>query len=129
MVPQGREVAIGVHRDAAFGPLIMFGSGGTLIELYRDVTFRVAPLTKEDAEEMINETKASKLIEGIRGEKPSDKEKVKEVIVRVAKLAEDFPEIEDIDINPLFVYGIGEYTTTALAADVKVILKKSSNEK
>jgi len=129
MVPQGREVAIGVHRDAAFGPLIMFGSGGTLIELYRDVTFRVAPLTKEDAEEMINETKASKLIEGIRGEKPSDKEKVKEVIVRVAKLAEDFPEIEDIDINPLFVYGIDEYTTTALAADVKVILKKSSNEK
>lgn len=129
MVPQGREVAIGVHRDAAFGPLIMFGSGGTLIELYKDVTFRVAPLTKEDAEEMINETKASKLIEGIRGEKPSDKEKVKEVIVRVAKLAEDFPEIEDIDINPLFVYGIGDYSTTALAADVKVILKKSLNEK
>ncbi|MGB9805274.1 MAG: acetate--CoA ligase family protein [Thermoproteota archaeon] len=129
MVPQGREVAIGVHRDVTFGPLIMFGSGGTLIELYRDVTFRVAPLTKEDAEEMINETKAAKLIEGIRGEKPSDKEKVKEVIVRVAKLAEDFPEIEDIDINPLFVYGVGEYATTALAADVKVILKKSSNEK
>lgn len=123
MVPQGREVAIGVHRDATFGPLIMFGSGGTLIELYKDVTFRVAPLTEEDAEEMINETKASKLIEGIRGEKPSDKEKVKEIIVRVAKLAEDFPEIEDIDINPLFIYGVGDYSTTALAADVKVILR------
>ncbi|MBO3758049.1 MAG: acetate--CoA ligase family protein, partial [Candidatus Brockarchaeota archaeon] len=125
MVPQGREIAIGVHRDAVFGPLVMFGSGGTFIELYKDVTFRVAPLTKEDAEEMINETKASKLIEGIRGEKPSDKEKVKEIIVRVAKLAEDFPEIEDVDINPLFVYGVGDYSVAALAADVKVILRKS----
>ncbi|MCS7135494.1 MAG: acetate--CoA ligase family protein [Nitrososphaerota archaeon] len=124
MVPQGREVAIGMHRDPTFGPLIMFGSGGTLIELYRDVAFMVAPLTREDAEEMINETKASKLIEGIRGEKPSDKEKVKEILIRVAKLAEDFPEIEDIDINPLFVYGVGDYTTPALAADVKVVLKR-----
>lgn len=123
MVPQGREVAVGMHRDPAFGPLIMFGSGGTLIELYKDVTFRVAPLTKEDAEEMINETKASKLIEGIRGGKPSDKEMVKDVLIRIAKLAEDFPEIEDIDINPLFVYGVGDYATPVLAADVKVVLK------
>lgn len=124
MVPQGREVAIGMHRDPTFGPLIMFGSGGTLIELYKDVAFRVSPLTEEDAEEMINETKASKLIEGIRGEKPSDKERVKEVIIRIAKLAEDFPEIEDVDINPLFVYGVGDYTTPVLAADVKVVLKR-----
>ncbi|MCL7392682.1 MAG: acetate--CoA ligase family protein [Thaumarchaeota archaeon] len=124
MAPQGREVAVGMHRDPIFGPLIMFGSGGTLIELYKDVSFRVAPLTKEDAEEMINETKASKLIEGIRGEKPSDKEKVKEIIIRLAKLAEDFPEIEDIDINPLFVYGVGDYETPALAADVKIVLRR-----
>ncbi|MEM0456127.1 MAG: acetate--CoA ligase family protein [Nitrososphaerota archaeon] len=123
MVPQGRETAIGMHRDPTFGPLIMFGSGGTLIELYKDVAFRVTPLTKEDAEEMINETKASKLIEGIRGEKPSDKEKVKEIIIRIAKLAEDFPEIEDVDINPLFVYGVGDYNPPVLAADVKVVLK------
>lgn len=129
MVPQGREVAVGVHRDTLFGPLVMFGSGGIFIELFKDVTFRVAPVTKDDAEEMIYETKASKLIEGIRGEKPSDKEKVKEVIVRVAKLAEDFPEIEDIDINPLFIYGIGDFENTALAADVKVILRKPSNER
>lgn len=123
MVPQGREVAVGMHRDPIFGPLVMFGSGGTLIELYKDVSFRLTPMTKEDVEEMINETKASKLIEGIRGEKPSDKEKVKDVIIRIAKLAEDFPEIEDIDINPLFVYGVGDYTTPVLAADVKVVLK------
>jgi len=123
MAPQGREIAVGMHRDPIFGPLIMFGSGGTLIELYKDVSFRVAPLTKEDAEEMINETKASKLIEGIRGEKPSDKEKVKEIIIRLAKLAEDFPEIEDVDINPLFIYGVGDYETPALAADVKIVLR------
>lgn len=125
MVPQGREVAVGMHRDPIFGPMVMFGFGGTLIELFREVTFRIAPLTPRDAEEMINETRASKIIEGFRGQKASDKEKVKEVILRVAKLAEDFEEIEDIDINPLFVYGIGEYEEPVLAADVKVILRKT----
>jgi acetyl coenzyme A synthetase (ADP forming)-like protein len=122
MLPQGRELFVGMHRDATFGPLISFGSGGTLIELHKDVSFRVAPLTVGDAKEMMRETKAYDLIQGIRGQEPGDFNAVVEIILRVAKLSEDFPEITDVDINPLFLYGATEKLGPPLAADVKIMI-------
>jgi acetyltransferase len=117
-VKQGLEVAIGMHRDELFGPMIMFGSGGTLVELYKDVSFRIAPLTDIDIEELLEETKVAKVLKGFRTE-PKDVEAVKEVIASVNQLALDFPEITDIDINPLFVYEKG-----CMAFDIKVLLRK-----
>jgi len=121
MIPKGRELFIGMHRDKMFGPLVSFGSGGTLVELFKDVSIRVAPIDPGDAERMIGETKAQKLIQGIRGEEPGDPEVVVDAILRISKLAEDFREITDIDVNPLFLYGKGE-PEQALAVDVKVMI-------
>jgi len=121
MIPKGRELFMGMHRDKMFGPLISFGSGGTLVELFKDVSIRVAPISAADARRMINETKARKLVEGMRGEEPADMATVVDTILRVSKLAEDFKEITDIDVNPLFVYGKSE-AEQALAVDVKVMI-------
>ena len=122
MIPQGRELFIGMHRDNTFGPLISFGSGGILVELFKDVSFRVAPLTVADAEDLIKETKAYKLIQGIRGQEAGDFDAVVDVVLRVAKLSQDFPEITDVDINPLFLYGRSQAPESLLAADVKIML-------
>ncbi|MEM2909833.1 MAG: acetate--CoA ligase family protein [Nitrososphaerota archaeon] len=116
-VKEGTQVAVGMHRDEAFGPLVMFGSGGVLVELYRDVSFRVAPLTDVDIEEMMRETKVYRVLEGFRGA-PKDANSVKNVLAAVSQLALDFDIISDVDINPLFVYESG-----CMAFDVKMLLK------
>ncbi|OYT60431.1 MAG: acyl-CoA synthetase [Desulfurococcales archaeon ex4484_217_1] len=119
MVPRGREVIIGVSKDPTFGYLIMFGSGGIYANLFRDVTFRLTPVTLGEVKEMLRETKAYAILKGIRGEPPADISSVINVILRVNQLIQDIPEIVEMDINPLFVYEEGE---GCLALDVKIVI-------
>lgn len=119
MVSRGKEVIIGMHRDMQFGPLIMFGLGGIYVNLIKDVSFRLAPIGRKEAYDMITETKAYTLLRGFRGEPPSDIDSVVDTLVRVSRLALDFKEIADLDINPLIVYEKGK---NSLALDVKITL-------
>jgi acetyltransferase len=118
MMPRGIELIIGMTRDIQFGPLIAFGLGGIYVNLLKDVSFRlVNGLTPTEINNMISETKAYTLLRGYRGEKPADIKSILEIIGRVAKLAGDFPEINEIDINPVFAYNQG-----ASALDVKITI-------
>lgn len=106
-VKKGREVIIGIKRDKHFGPLIMFGLGGTYVEIFRDVSFRLAPIRELGAYRMIESTNASKILSGVRSEKPSDIKAVVESLERISQLAMDFEEIEELDINPMVVFDEG----------------------
>jgi acyl-CoA synthetase (NDP forming) len=117
MVVGGREVILGGKRDPSFGPVVMFGLGGVYVEVFDDVSFRVAPLTREDAEEMIAEVKGNRLLRGIRGEKPADVEAVVDCLLRLSQLLQDFPAIAEVDINPLIVLEKG-----AVAVDARMVL-------
>jgi acetyl coenzyme A synthetase (ADP forming)-like protein len=121
MVPKGREMIIGMSQDVQFGPLVMFGLGGIYVNFLKDVSFRLAPLSEPEAREMMEETKAFTLLKGMRGEPPSDIEALKNTILRVGQLVWDFPEIVEMDINPVIVYGWGE---GCIALDVKMTLTK-----
>ncbi len=121
MVPKGREMIIGMSQDVQFGPLVMFGLGGIYVNFLKDVSFRLAPLSEPEAREMMEETKAFTLLKGMRGEPPSDIEALKNTILRVGQLVWDFPEIVEMDINPVIVYGWGE---GCIALDVKITLTK-----
>ena len=118
MMPKGQEVLVGMLRDAQFGPIIGFGMGGIYVNLINDVNFKLgAGLTEEAIEEQINSTKVSKLLEGYRGDAPCDIDAVKDTLKRVAKLTLDFPEIKELDINPVFCYEEG-----SSALDIKIKL-------
>ena len=103
----GTEVIVGVTRDPQFGHAIMFGLGGIYVNFLKDVSFRLAPLSKDDAMKMVEETKAYTLLKGIRGEPSSDIDSVLEILLRVSQLVTDFPEINEMDINPLMAYEKG----------------------
>jgi acyl-CoA synthetase (NDP forming) len=100
----GKETILGMKRDPQFGPLLMFGSGGIYVEVFKDVSFRLAPIKELSARNMIESTKSYKLLTGVRGEKPSDIESIIESLQRLSQLVMDFPEIHEIDINPLLVF-------------------------
>jgi len=119
MVPDGEEVILGLKRDNSFGPVIMFGLGGIYVEVFKDVSFRVAPLSMYDAEHMIAETKSATILQGIRGKKPGDMEKLLECILRLSQLAVNHPSIKELDINPLIVRekGLG-----AFVADARIMI-------
>ena len=119
MAPPGHELIVGMRRDPQFGPLLMFGLGGIYVELLKDVAFRVAPFSRSEALAMIAETHAGKLLAGLRGQPPADIEAVAEVIERVARLALDHPQVQEIDVNPLLVYPAGQ---GALAVDVRMVV-------
>ena len=120
MAPRGQEVIVGMRRDPNFGPLMMFGLGGIYVELFGDVSFRVAPLTREDAADMVRNTRAGRLLTGFRGMPEADVEAVVDTILRLSQLALDFPEVAEIEINPLLVLPKGK---GALALDGRVILQ------
>ncbi len=119
MVPQGREVLIGINRDPQFGPLLVLGLGGIYVEVLKDVSFRIAPVARWEAEEMINELRTSALLRGLRGEQPADVEAIVDCMLRVSQLAVDFPEIVELDINPLMVHEEGK---GAVALDMRLVL-------
>jgi len=121
MAPEGKEVIVGAVRDIQFGPLMMFGLGGIYVNFLRDVSYRLCPLTRSEAEEMIRETKAYTLLRGVRGELPSDIDSVIDVILRVSQIMNRFREIREMEINPLFVYEDGR---GCIAVDIRVTLSK-----
>ncbi len=105
MVEPSLEVAVGLIRDAQFGPCVMFGLGGVFIEVLRDVTFRVCPIDVRDALEMVEEIRGKQLLEGYRGLPPADKEALAKVLVRVSEVGIEHPEISEMDLNPTTVRG------------------------
>ena len=117
MVPPGREVIVGGRQDREFGPLVVFGLGGILTEVLRDVALRVAPLTEEEAGSLIGETRGAALLKGFRGEPPADLDALRKLIVAVSRLLADHPEIRNLDMNPVLVYGEGR---GCCAVDVKI---------
>jgi acetyl coenzyme A synthetase (ADP forming)-like protein len=121
MVARGKEVIIGVNRDPQFGPLLMFGLGGIYVEVLKDVTFRIAPVSRQEATEMMDEIRSYHLLQGVRGEKPSDLDAVVDAILRVSQLVTDFAEIVEMDINPLMVLEAG---SGAIAVDSRFVLKE-----
>lgn len=119
MVQKGREVILGATYDGQFGHLLMFGLGGIYVEVLRDVSFRVAPLTPREARNMIGEIRSHALLRGVRGEPPADVEAIVDALLRMSQLVTDFPEITELDINPLVVYPTGG---GAVAVDSRVAL-------
>jgi acetyltransferase len=120
MVPLGNlEVLVGMNRDPQFGPLVTFGLGGIYVETLKDVTFRIAPFTKLDAENMLNEIQASALLDGVRGKPQVDKEAIVDTLLRIGQLVQDFPEILELDINPLTVF---PKDRGAMAIDMRLVL-------
>jgi acetyltransferase len=108
MIPQGQEVIIGAVQDPQFGPLVMFGSGGVEVEGLKDVTFCLAPLTRAEAEEMLDRTWAGRKLQGFRNIPAADREAVVDAILRLGQLAADFPQLLEIEINPLRVLEQGQ---------------------
>lgn len=120
MAPRGQEVIIGMKRDPGFGPLLMFGLGGVTVELFKDVSFRVAPVNRVEALQMITETRAGRLLTGFRGMPLADLDAVVDVLMRLGQLALDFPQVAEVEVNPLLVYPEGQ---GGLALDGRVILE------
>ena len=118
MARQGIEVIIGMSKDQQFGPVLMFGLGGILVEVLKDVSFRIVPLTKRDAREMIKEIKGYPILQGYRGQEPADIKTLEDLLLKVSEFVEKRPEIKELDINPLFAY-----KDSALAIDARIILE------
>lgn len=118
--PGGTEILIGMNRDPQFGPLVTFGLGGIFVEALKDVSFRIAPFTRKDAEDMLSEIRSKSLLDGVRGNPPLDKEAIVDTLLCIGQLVQDFPEIAELDINPLIVYPEGQ---GAIAIDMRLVLE------
>ncbi len=121
MARPGVEVIIGMSKDAQFGPVLMFGLGGILVEVLKDVSFRIVPLARRDAAEMVREIKGYPLLEGYRGQEPVDVSNLEEMLLKVSEFVEKHPGIKELDLNPIFAYGRG-----AIAVDARVILESQA---
>ncbi len=118
------EVIVGAQRDEQFGPLVMFGLGGTYVEVLKDVAFRLAPLSEADAREMVAETAAGKLLAGVRGQAPGDVDAVLDALRRVGQLMDEQPAVAEVDLNPLIVGWEGE---GAWAVDVRIVVNQKGS--
>jgi acetyltransferase len=122
MVPSGGlEVLVGMNRDPQFGPLVTFGLGGIYVETLKDVTFRVAPFSRLEAEQMLGEIRAHALLDGVRGQPGVDKNAIVDCLLRIGQLVQDFPNIAEVDINPLMVYPDSQ---GAIAIDMRLVLSQ-----
>lgn len=122
LVPGSREVIVGSTRDPQFGPVVMFGLGGIYVEILKDVSFRVAPFGEQHARRMIEEIKSAPLLRGARGEPPCDIEAIVDCLLVVSQMVTDFPEIVEMDINPLKV---GEPGAGAVAVDARITIAET----
>jgi acyl-CoA synthetase (NDP forming) len=118
MAPPGVEVIVGMSKDPQFGPVLMFGLGGILVEVLKDVSFRIVPVTTRDAREMIREIKGYPVLEGYRGQKPASLPALEKLIVKVSQFVEKNPDIKELDLNPIFAY-----PDKAVAVDARIILE------
>jgi acyl-CoA synthetase (NDP forming) len=118
MAPPGVEVIVGMSKDPQFGPVLMFGLGGILVEVLKDVSFRIVPVTERDAREMIQEIKGYPVLQGYRGQKPAGIPALEQLIVKVSQFVEKNPQIKELDLNPIFAY-----PDKAVAVDARIILE------
>jgi acetate---CoA ligase (ADP-forming) subunit beta len=121
MAKPGVEVIIGMSKDAQFGPVLMFGLGGIFVEIIKDVSFRIVPLQKRDAKEMVREIKGFPLLNGYRGSEPVAIANLENLLLKVSAFVEQTPQIKELDLNPIFAYKDG-----AVAVDARVILEKTA---
>jgi acyl-CoA synthetase (NDP forming) len=121
MARPGTEVILGLFKDQQFGPVLMFGLGGIFVEVLKDVAFRIVPLERRDAREMIREIKGYPLLEGYRGQEPADVAYLEELLLKLSHFAEEHPEVREVDLNPVFAYRDG-----ALAVDARVVLEQDA---
>ncbi|WP_297535739.1 acetate--CoA ligase family protein [Thermococcus sp.] len=127
MLRPGREVIIGVTEDPQFGHAIMFGLGGIFVEVLKDVTFRIIPITEKDARKMITEIKAYPILAGARGEEPADIDAIVDMLLKVSNLVDELKDyIKEMDLNPVFVYEKGK---GAVIVDARIILKEKGEKK
>lgn len=118
MVPSSTEVIVGATKDPTFGPTLMFGLGGIFVEILRDVSFRLIPIERTDAEEMIREIRTYKILEGARGMPKADREALIDILLKTSNMLTDCPDIKELDLNPILVYEKG-----AKIVDARVILE------
>jgi len=118
MAPPATEVIVGAIKDPQFGPAVMFGLGGIFVEVLKDVTFRVVPITEDEASEMITEVKAYPLLKGYRNTPPADTQAIAKILLNTSRLVSDYPSIKEFDLNPILVYEHG-----AKAVDARIILE------
>jgi len=118
MAPSSTEVIVGSIKDPQFGPALMFGLGGIFVEVLKDVTFRIAPITEIDAREMITEVKGYPILKGYRGQPPADVDAIVKILMNTSRLIMDHMEIKELDLNPIMVYDKGAKTV-----DARIILE------
>jgi acyl-CoA synthetase (NDP forming) len=117
MAAPGTEVIVGMSKDPQFGPVMMFGLGGIFVEVLKDVAFRIVPLEPRDAREMVREIKGFPVLEGVRGQAPADLEALEGLILKVSEFVEAHPEINELDLNPVFAYKDG-----VIAVDARIVV-------
>jgi acyl-CoA synthetase (NDP forming) len=120
MAPQGTEVIVGMTTDAQFGPVMMFGLGGIMVEVLKDVSFRLVPLEEKDAAQMVAEIKGRPILDGVRGQPAADVEALKATILKVSRFVEQHPEVRELDLNPVFAYPDG-----AIAVDARIVIAEA----